>query len=326
MRLAAPERDRLSTRSAVGSSGFAAPFEAPPRPAPAGTLLAAVALQGALAFAAVPAAAVEPSDRYSAMPGSFGLEWSAESFESSRDRAPLTGWWFEGRPDQPVVVLFDRERGSMGDLLPVVAEFHARGLGVMTFDYRDFGPAGPGPVDSLLHLVFASRWVNDGEGALRHARARAKGRPVFAWGQGLGGAIAVAAAARDRTNADAVACEALFRTLPELLRSSGLAQVPGAVQRHRFLVETSDEPLTAVGALLVPLHVTIGLKDDVWPAATTQEVVRRSLSRIDRWLVPEGGHTGLERTTGYHDRLGAWFQRIAAMMKAARAAEAQQAR
>ena len=274
-------------------------------------------------FAAAAAWAVRPSDQYSALPASTGLQWSRVEFPSSRDGAHLAGWWFEGKPEQPVIVMFDRDTGSMGDLLPVAKGFVERGLTVMTFDYRDFGPAGPGPVDSLAQLVYASRWVNDGEGALRFARTRAAARPVFAWGQGLGGAVALAAAARDLRNADGVACESLFRTLAELLRASGLSQVPEVVQRHRFLVETSDEPLTAAAGLHVPLHVTLGKKDEVWPNTWTQDVVRQSLSRIDRWVVPEGGHTGLEATEGYHDRLTAWFQGIGAMVKAARAAEAQ---
>ena len=267
--------------------------------------------------AAGPARAVEPADQYTAMPKSAGLEWSAVSFKSTRDEADLNGWWFEGKPEAPVLVLFDRSKGNMGDLLPSVREFVGRGFTVMTFDYRDFGPAGPGPVDSLLQLAYASRWVNDAEGALRFAREKAGTRPVFAWGQELGGAIAVAAGARDRKNADAISCEGLFRTLAELLRSSGLAQVPGAPERHRFLVETTDEPLAAVGSLMVPLHVAIAQKDDVWPATATQEVTRRSLSRIDRWNVPEGKHLGLEQTPGYYDRLGGWFTRIAGMIKAA---------
>ena len=285
---------------------------------------ARLALAVALAAAAVaPALAVTPLDKYSAMPASTGLEWSSVDFKSSRDEAQLTGWWFEGKPGQPVIVLFDRGTGSMGDLLPVAKGFVERGLSVMTFDYRDFGPAGPGPVDSLAQLAYASRWVNDGEGALRFARTKAGTRAVFAWGQDLGGAVALAAAARDRTNADGVSCESLFRTLPELLRVSGLSQLPDAVQRHRFLVETADEPLTAAAGLLVPLHVTLGKKDDVWPNNWTQDVARASLSRVDRWIVPEGGHRGMELTPGYHDRLAGWFQRIAAMVQAARVAEAQ---
>jgi hypothetical protein len=282
--------------------------------------LAAAALAACLA--ATPASAVEPSDKYAAMPASTGLEWSQVSFKSTRDGADLVGWWFEGRPDAPVLVLFDRSHGNMGDLLPAVSEFAGRGFTVMTFDYRDFGPAGPGPVDSLIQLAFASRWVNDAEGALHFARDKAGARPVFAWGQELGGAVAVAAVARDRRNADAVSCEGLFRTLAELLRSSGLAQVPGAPERHRFLVETGDEPVTAVGGLMVPLHVTLAMKDDVWPPAVTQEVTRRSLSRIDRWVVPDGRHLGLEKTPGYYDRLSGWFTRIAAMIKASAPAPA----
>lgn len=267
---------------------------------------------------AAPAHAVTPSDRYAMMPSATGLESSSVSFESTRDSAPLSGWWFEGRPDMPVLVLFGREHGNMGDLLSfVVPGFVQQGFSVLTFDYRDFGPAGPGAADTLVTLVYASRWVNDGEGAVRYARGRAKGRPVFAWGQGLGGAVAVAVAARARDNVDAVACEGLFRTLNELLRTSGLAQVPGARERHRFLVETADEPGAAVGRLVVPLHVTLAMKDEVWPVVVTQDVTRRSLSRIDRWTLPEAGHEGVERTPGYHERVGGWFRRIAAMIRAA---------
>jgi len=145
---------------------------------------------------------------------------------------------------------------------------------------------------------------------------------VFAWGQDLGGAVAVAAGARDRKNADAISCEGLFRTLAELLRANGLAQIPGVNDRNRFLVETSDEPLTAVGGLMVPLHVTIAMKDDVWPPTVTQDVVRNSLSRIDRWNVPDGKHLGLEKTPGYYDHMAAWYTRIAGMLKAATPAPA----
>ncbi len=268
------------------------------------------------------ARAVTPSDRWTAMPASIGLPFATVPFESTRDKAPLTGWWFEGRPEQPILVLFDRGHGNMGDLLPVVSGFAERGFTVMTFDYRDFGPAGPGDADSLVQLAFASRWVNDGEGALQYARSRAGQRPVFAWGQDVGGAVAVAAASRQPRNADGVACEGLFRTLPELLRSSGLAQVPGAAERHRFLVETGDEPLAAVANLQVPLHVVLAQKDEVASPQITAEVVRRSLSRIDRWILPDAGHDGVERREGYYDKLGGWFTRVAGLVRAARAAEA----
>jgi hypothetical protein len=42
----------------------------------------------------MPAHAVIPLDKYTAMPPSTGLQWSSVDFKSSRDEAQLTGWWF----------------------------------------------------------------------------------------------------------------------------------------------------------------------------------------------------------------------------------------
>jgi hypothetical protein len=268
-------------------------------------------------LAAGPAFAVTPSDKYSALPATTGLSWSAVTFKSTRDAADVSGWWFDGRPDTPVLVLFDRGAGNMGDLLPAATEFVSRGFSVMTFDYRDFGPAGPGTVDTLVQLAFASRWVNDAEGAVSFARTRAGKRPVFAWAQDIGGAVAVAVSARDRHNVDAIACEGLFRSVPELLRDRGLAQIPGAPERHRFLVETSDDPSTSVATLLVPLHLTLAGKDENWPVAVTQNVARRTLSVIERWQLPDATYDGIENLPGYYDRLSAWFTHVAGMLKAA---------
>ena len=318
MRARGPKRDRalagLVGKALVGLVGTALVGLV-------GTTLVGLVGTTLVGLAATEARAVSPSDKYVAKPASTGMAWASVTFKSTRDEIDLSGWWFDGRPDTPVLVLFDRGRGNMGDLLPVAAEFVARGFSVMTFDYRDFGPAGPGAVDTLVQLAFASRWVNDAEGALRFARTKAGKRPVFAWAQDIGGAVAVAAAARDRHNVDAVACEGMFRTLPELLRLRGLAQVTGVPERHRFLVEGPDEPVTSMGSLIVPLHVTVALKDEEWPATVTQEVTRHSLSRIDRWIVPDATYEGIEKTPGYFDRLGGWFTRIAGMMKAAQPPE-----
>jgi hypothetical protein len=280
--------------------------------------LALLALAAAITLpVAPPAFAVTPSDKFSAMPASTGLTWSAVSFKSTRDGADLSGWWFDGLPDAPVLVLFDRGTGNMGDLMPVATEFVARGFNIMTFDYRDFGPAGPGAVDTLVQLAFASRWVNDAEGALRFARTKAGKRPVFAWAPDIGGAVAAAAAARDMHNVNAIACHGMFRTLPELLRARGVAQIPGVPERHRFLVETADEPTSTVGNLNIPLYVIVAGKDEMWPAAVTQEVTRSTLSRVDRWILADAKYDGIEKTPGYYDKLGAWFTHIATMIKAA---------
>lgn len=274
----------------------------------------------AAAFAALPLASPAPPARAvvpSATPGdpgATGLGFETIAFPSSRDSVRLSGWWFAGPAGSPVLVAFDRSRGSMADLLPAVRAFRSRGFTVMTFDYRDFGPGGPGAADTLRTLAFASRWVNDGEGALRFARARAGGRPVFAWGQDLGGPVAVASVARDPRLADAVAIEGLFRTTMELLYRNGTSQVPGVSERHRRLVESRDEPLAAVARLHAPLLEVLAGRDSLWPPDVTLSASRTSLSRIDRWTLPEAGHDGAETTPDYYDHVARWFQRLAALI------------
>lgn len=268
--------------------------------------------------AALPSAsrAVTPSNKHALDPKRTGLPFEAVTFRSTRDSVELDGWWFPNKPGSPVVVVCPRGKGTMADLLPSVRELSTRGYTVMTFDYRDFGPGSVGEADTLRTLIFASRWVNDTEGALLYARKRAAGAFVFAWGQDLGGQTAVAAAARTRGNADAVACEGLFRTAQEQLRWNGTSSDPDAVRQHRMLVDGSDEPLSAVSMLQVPLFVVYAGKDDVTPPNVTRDITRRSLSIIDRLTLPAAGHDGAELSPGYFDQLTNWFRRIATALGA----------
>lgn len=273
-----------------------------------------LALAALLLAAAAPALAVSPGTKHAIDPKRTGVPFTAVSFPSANDSVMLHGWWFEGAEKSPVLVLCPRGSGTMADLLPSVKEFAARGFAVMTFDLRDFGPGGPGEQDSLKYLVFASRWVDDAQGALRYARAHAPGRFVFAWGQDLGGPLALAVAGRERTTVDAIAVEGLFRTAQEQIAWNGSAQIPEVAKRHRILVDNIDEPSSIVPNLNVPLFVVISGKDTVTPPDVTKSVVAHSLSVIERWPIADAKHDGAELTPGYYDKLAAWFKRIASLL------------
>jgi pimeloyl-ACP methyl ester carboxylesterase len=260
-----------------------------------------------LAVAPVVARAVEPGQRHAYLPKELGLTAEPVSFAAA-DSTPLDGWWFAASPGAPVLVLASRGSGTMADLLPVVFGFQARGFAVLTFDYRDFGPGGRGAQDSLRFVVFASRWVDDMQAALRYARVRGGGH-VFAWGQDLGSAVALAAAARHRTVCDAVVVEGLFRNTQLVLRANGTSVIPGVPERQRELVDVRDEPSPAAQRLMVPLLAVIAGKDQVTPPEVTRVVVGHTLSRVDRWELPEAGHQGIESTPGYYDRVGKWLKR-----------------
>jgi len=271
----------------------------------------------ALALTAVPAFAFKPSARYAVQPPALGLAFQDVTFHSARDSVTLHGWWFTGGDSMPAVVICPSENGNMGDKLVFVREWVARGFSVLTFDLRDTGPAASTDADTLKDVVFASRWVNDTEGALRYARTRAGNRGVGAWGQELGSVLAFVAAGRQRGNADAIAVEGLFRTSQEQIEWLGTSQDPDLVVRLRFMVQTPDEPISVAGRLRTPVFAVIAGKDDVTPPDITQQVVARAPGGKETWLIPDGGHTHLELTPGYFDRVAAGLKRAIARSRPA---------
>lgn len=277
-------------------------------------LLRPILAAALLVAVAAPAFAVTPGRKHAVDPERAGLPFEPVTFPSDGDSVKLSGWWFDGPAKSPVIVFCPRGRGTMADLLPSVREFVRRGFTVMTFDYRDFGPTAQGETDSLANLVYASRWVADGLGALRFARRHAEGRFVFAWGQDIGGPVALAVGARDWECVDAIAIEGTFRTSLEQIEMNGTAQIPGVQRMHRLYVNARDEPVSSVPILRVPLFVVLAGKDEVTPAAITQRATMKSISVIDRWNIPAAGHDGAELTPGYFDRLAMWFKRIATLL------------
>lgn len=265
-----------------------------------------------LALGVAAAHAVEPGVKHVTLPEALGLHPEAVRI-SSTGGAELSGWWFGADTSASTVVIAPRGRGTMADLLPAAREFQARGLAVLTFDYRGFGP-GTTDHDTLRTIVFHSQWVDDMVAALAFARSRAgAGHHVFAWGQDLGSAVALAAAARHRRNCDGIAIEGLFRTSQEELRRAGTSSIPGISEKHQKIVGGQDEPFSAAARLQVPAMVLLAGRDSVTTAAVTRQVIGRSLLMpVELWSLPEAGHGGAELAPGYFDRVCAWFKRLTA--------------
>jgi alpha-beta hydrolase superfamily lysophospholipase len=268
----------------------------------------ALAIAAGFTFCVFPVArAVEPGIEHTMTPASLGLVAEDVTFPTA-DSTTVSGWWLQGPKAAPVVVIASRGTGTMGDLLPAAQQFLARGFSVLTFDYRGFGPGSSAKaVDSLRYIVFNSQWVEDMLGALRYARARG-GSHVFAWGQDLGSAVALAAAARAREACDALAVEGLFRSAQAALNANGTAVMQEVVVRHRRLVRGQDEPISAGVRLRVPLLAVLAGKDDVTPPAITKTIMARMRVHSETWDIPGAAHLGAEKTPGYFDRMAQWFK------------------
>jgi alpha-beta hydrolase superfamily lysophospholipase len=269
----------------------------------------APALAAGLVLCACPVTrAVEPGIGHAMTPASLGLAAEDVTFPTA-DSTTVSGWWLQGGKAAPVVVIASRGMGTMADQLPAAQQFLARGFGVLTFDYRGFGPGSNAEaVDSLRYIVFNSQWVEDLLGALRYARARG-GSHVFAWGQDLGSAVVLAAAARTPWACDAIAVEGLFSTSLGVLDANGTAVLREVAVRHRRLVRGGDEPISAGAMLKTPLLVVLAGKDDVTPAAGTRTIIAHVRSVKEQWEIPDAAHLGAEKTPGYFDHVAQWFKR-----------------
>lgn len=265
-------------------------------------------------LAAAPAFAASPAGKHARLPESRGQRYTPVRF-TTPDSVRLSGWWFAGPRLADVVVAAPRGEGTMANLLEAAKAMNSLGFSVLTFDYRDSGPGSPGLRDSLRYVVLASRWVNDMVAALKFARTRVdSGAHVYAWGgHDLPSMVALAAAARDAKLCDALAIEGVHRNTDEILRLNGTLVIPEAVRRQNAMVALRDQPAAAVSKLKVPLLVLVGARDTVTTVGDVQSVISSSRNRRDRLVFAESGHTDLEQSADYFERMRTWFIRMGAM-------------
>ncbi len=273
---------------------------------------AALTALAALAALAAPLWAVQPSARLAHTPTDVGLAFDTVTLPAAGDSAQLQGWWIAGPPHAPVVVMAGPGTENRAVLLPLARRFHDRGLTLLLFDYRDFGPTGVGPTDTLRDLVMTSRWVDDAMGALRFAREHADSgaRVVVGWGQEMGSAIMLAALGRDLHLADGLVLDNLFHDTETLMRWNGTSVIPDAVTRQHQLLRLNDEPVSASGRLRVPLLLTLAGREESAPPDVSDGLFTHPKSRVDRWLAPQATRAQLTETPGYVDRVVSWVQWI----------------
>ena len=244
-----------------------------------------------------------------------GVDGAAVRF-TNPEGVQLSGRWYPGPPRADAVVMAPRGPGGTDSLDAAAKQMQSRGFSVLTFDYRDFGPGRPAVPDSLRYVVLATRWVTDMVGALGFARGRVEsGAHVFAWGgHDLPSRVALAAAARDSQLCDGVAIEGVQRSSEEIMRLDGTALIPEAVRQLARKVMMRDEPAAAAANLKVPVLLLAGGLDTLTSPGDTQRMFAGGRNRRDRMLFPQGGHTDLERSPDYFERLSAWLRRMANML------------
>ncbi|HTP51316.1 MAG TPA: alpha/beta hydrolase [Anaeromyxobacteraceae bacterium] len=214
----------------------------------------------------------------------------------TRDSTDLSGWWLPPR-NGAAVILVHGLGATREQMLPQARMLRSAGFGILLFDLRAHGRSG-GSVSTF----------GDGERLdVRAAVDFASADPGVAPGRlgALGfslGALAVAAESAEDERVGALALEAGYGTMEELLRhkygrAGAFSELPALAAARGFGLRVGEvRPLDRLGSLPPrPVLLVYGERDRVTPPAVGREFLAALGGQAELWVVPGGAHGGWER-------------------------------
>lgn len=230
----------------------------------------------------------------------------------TEDGNHLHGWWFP--PHRPgvnrgTVVQFHGNAGNVTGHSALLEWLSDSGWGLLSFDYRGYGRSSGSPSQGGLQrdALAAIRW------ALSH---EARDRPIFLYGQSLGGAVLVDAFAEltheERQRVAAVVVEGTFHSYSEMAASVTFRHpllLPLTGVAYCCVSSAHDAAAALSGISPVPLLVIHGARDDVVPLAFGQAVYDLALPPKELWVIPWANHLEPLKGMAVRRQLRAWLER-----------------
>lgn len=234
--------------------------------------LAALALLG-LAVSRQESLVYFPDRTIRSTPADLGM-----AFEDVRlvagDGVALSAWWIPSPRSRGALIFAHGNAGNMGDRVDKLRLFLGLGLSVMAFDYRGYGASEGSPSEEGT--------ARDMDAAVAHVR-ETRGVPLertIFYGESLGGAVAIAAAAKQSPGALVV--ESTFTSVRDLARRH-YPLVPGR------LVRIGYDSRSRIATLACPKLILHGPRDSIVPFAMGEELFRAA-SEPKRFATLPGDH------------------------------------
>ncbi len=229
-----------------------------------------------------------PNQQRYDQPEQFGLAYEDVVFET-RDGLRLHGWFLPAATNDArgVVVHFHGNAANVSAHVSLVEWLPRAGYHVLMFDYRGYGKSQGTPTRAGTIL--------DGHAALDYAYGRPEARdlPVFAYGQSLGGAVAIVAVA-ERNDVDAVIAESTFSTYRKIAarHAQGLVYFDVLARPLAALaISAGHDPLDVVAEISPrPLLIIAAEHDTICFPELARELYEAAEAPKSWWLAPEADH------------------------------------
>jgi fermentation-respiration switch protein FrsA (DUF1100 family) len=236
------------------------------------------------------------------------LSWAFEAVTfPATDGVKLSGWWIPGSNGRAVLVCHGLGANKLNQL-HVARRLHARGYGVLTFDFRAHGGSGG------QFTTFGDHERRDVLGAVRYLKTHKPeaSRRIVAVGASLGAAAMIAAAADPKVGSqiDALVVYATYADLGELAREVCDGRFPwplnyvaryGAVplaSAHAGVDLQVFAPARLIGRVAPrPVLIVHGKQDEIIPFEQGRALF--DAAGEPRELIPlEGGHNDIIEDEG----------------------------
>jgi len=209
---------------------------------------------------------------------------------TAADGTKLHGWFLPAKQKPPIgtVLHLHGNAGNITGHYRFIDWMPARGLNVLTFDYRGYGRSEG--------MVTREGTLSDGLAALDYLRSRKDVDPnrIVLFGQSLGGALAAEVAAQRRTQVRAVVIDSAFSSYREIVRhhvnSKPLLAV--AAWWYPFMVPPGLDPIDAVAKISpTPLLFMHGKNDAIVPWTMSNDLYRAAREPKQIWIAEGMDHT-----------------------------------
>jgi fermentation-respiration switch protein FrsA (DUF1100 family) len=249
-----------------------------------------------------------PPEPVTRTPADFGLAFREVTFPSREDHLTIRGWFIPGvLPDgrlttERTLILVHGLHSNRASplLLGLSAALAQRGFAVLDIDLRGHGQSAPAP---LSMGYFEQRDVLGAVDFLRSGSLPYPelGRPraIGGWGDSMGGATMLLAAAREPA-IRAVVTDSAFAAIVPLLKESNvpLLFIPSVLGSIRVLYGAdyyAVRPVDVVAKIAPrPILFIQGAADTVVPPGNMLELATAAAqahaARIETWLVPHANH------------------------------------
>ncbi len=229
-----------------------------------------------------------PSQRIYDDPHEHGLTFQSVFFEGEAGRR-LHGWFFPAIGDaQGTIIHCHGNAGNITGHYRFVGWLPKRGWNVFCFDYGGFGQSSGKPTREVA--------ITDTHSAIDYIKARddIDGRRLILFGQSLGGAVAIVAAA-DRDDLAGLAAEGAFASYQEEARfvchhTWWLWGVAGIASKT--FISSGYDPIEMVGRLgrLAKLFIC-GRSDGIVDYRHTLALHEAAQQPKELWVLEDGSHT-----------------------------------